>query len=165
MDKITIIKTESFYDYRGYLSSMWRKSTFGLDFVEDRLSVSRRHTLRGLHGDKVTGKLFIPIRGYYKFYARSVKDDSDSLFIESLSPDSNIAIYVPPNYINGHYCKTDDCIMMYKWTNEYMGPDVQFTVKYDDPELNINWGITDPIISDRDRNGIPFSQLRANYDQ
>lgn len=158
MHKITLIATEKFDDSRGYLSSLWRNSKLNLHFLEDRLSVSSKNVLRGLHGDKTTGKLFIPISGRYTFYAKSLVN-SDLMFIKDFSADDNVAIYVPPNYINGHLCKSDNCVMLYKWTREYMGPDVQFTVKYDDPELGIDWGIDNPIISTRDQNGISYSEL------
>ena len=68
MHKITIVDTETFKDDRGYLSSLWRNSKLNLHFLEDRLSISTKNVLRGLHGDKITGKLFIPISGRYKEY-------------------------------------------------------------------------------------------------
>jgi len=155
---IKLIPFERYRDDRGHLSSVYKKND--ILFVEDRLSYSKKGVLRGLHGDMYTGKLFIPINGVFQFYAKSLFTD-DKIFCSSFSEEFETAIYVPPGYINGHLCLTDNCIMLYKWTYPYTGPENQFTVRYDDKDLNINWDYSIIFnISDRDKNGITFKELK-----
>ena len=171
-EEIRLIPLERYYDKgdfpRGYLKPIYKKQELQdlPDFVEDRLSISKKGVLRGLHGDNKTGKLFIPIQGVFQFFAINVLNPKDRLFYSLLGANMNTAIYVPPNYLNGHYCLTDDTIMLYKWTEPYDGPENQFTVDYKDPDLNISWDFKgeSPIISERDRNGISFKELREQYE-
>ena len=149
---------------RGKLQSLYRVDNNVLpQFVEDRLVYSNKNVLRGLHGDNKTGKLFYPIRGVFEFFARSVTGP-DKFRHTLFGNELGYAVYVPPNYINGHLCLTDDCIMLYKWTHFYEGPEKQYTVAYNDPELDIDWGVKDPILSERDKKGISFKDLREQYD-
>jgi len=149
---------------RGFISSIYNANENGAKYVEDRISYSRKGVLRGLHGDNQIGKLFIPIKGVFKFYAKGLLND-DSVFFDSWSHESGLAIYVPPNYINGHLCMSDEAIMMYKWTHNYNGPEHQFTVKYDDPDLGIDWGLDAlPIVSRRDANGMSYKELKKQYE-
>ena len=164
MEKVRIFKLGKYYDNRGHLSPIWRNDYDNLSFVEDRLSVSNKGVLRGLHGDKVTGKLFIPITGVFQFFAYGIFT-KERISYELFCNDFDIGIYVPPNYINGHLCMTDNCIMLYKWTNYYKGPENQFTVRYDDPTLGIHWQEKNPILSDRDKNGLSLLELEKNYDK
>jgi dTDP-4-dehydrorhamnose 3,5-epimerase-like enzyme len=148
---ISVTDIEKYSDSRGYLSPVWKKGDKDYpEFVEDRLSVSKKYVLRGLHGDFTTGKLFIPVRGRFEFFAQEM-NGSDSIFIE-LNSEKPQAVYVPPGYVNGHLCLGDrDNILLYKWTRYYDGPEGQVTVAWNDPILNVPWSTAAPVLSDRDK--------------
>jgi dTDP-4-dehydrorhamnose 3,5-epimerase len=63
-------------------------------------------------------------------------------------------VLVPPNFLNGHLVLSDDAVFFYKWSyvGEYPDVNSQFSIKWDDPKINIKWPISNPILSDRDLN-------------
>lgn len=161
---IAQLPIEIYEDERGFLCSCFKENYLNFRFVEDRLSYSKFGVLRGLHGDLKTGKLFIPIQGVFQFYACSLTTN-DKLFLPRLSIIDKVAIFVPSGYLNGHFCLSEKAIMMYKWTEYYSGPQMQITVNYKDSYLNIPWeeSIT-PIISERDKNGKSFLEVKEYYE-
>ena len=70
-----------------------------------------------------------------------------------LSQKNGVQILIPPNYVNGHLCLSKKCLFHYKLS--YKGPYVdekkQFSLRWNDPKLNINWKIKKPILSNRDK--------------
>jgi dTDP-4-dehydrorhamnose 3,5-epimerase len=62
-------------------------------------------------------------------------------------------VLVPPNFANGHYVLTEQAIFFYKWSYDGEYPDVkdQFSILWNDPNLNINWPCDSPILSHRDK--------------
>lgn len=155
---------EIYEDERGFLCSCFKENFLTTQFVEDRLSYSKFGVLRGLHGDLKTGKLFIPIQGVFQFYACSLMT-TDKLFLSNFSIKDKVAIFIPPGYLNGHFCLSENAIMMYKWTDYYSGPQTQITVNYKDPYLHIPWteSVT-PIISERDKTGKSFLEVKKYYE-
>ncbi|MBL0899231.1 MAG: dTDP-4-dehydrorhamnose 3,5-epimerase family protein [Reyranella sp.] len=70
----------------------------------------------------------------------------------TLSDVNRLQILVPPKFGNGHVVMSDEAIFHYKQSTEYDRAS-QFTLRWDDPELNIWWPIKNPIISQRDEMG------------
>ena len=70
-----------------------------------------------------------------------------------LSHDNGVQLLIPPNYANGHLCLSDRCLFHYKlsYKGSYLDAKQQFSLKWNDPKLNINWGIKKPILSKRDK--------------
>lgn len=79
-----------------------------------------------------------------------------------INEDSNFAVFVPRNFLNGHYCLTDDCLFYYKWSESYVKPQEQFSVRWDDEQLRINWPLLEPtpIISERDKKSKTLKEKR-----
>jgi dTDP-4-dehydrorhamnose 3,5-epimerase len=73
-----------------------------------------------------------------------------------MSPQTNIQILCPPMFANGHYVLTDDSLFCYKmaYEGEYNDDTKQKTVRWDDPELGIDWPTKTPILSKRDANAV-----------
>lgn len=156
-------------DERGYLSPFWRKDIdYGVEFVEDRVSYSRKGVLRGLHGDSDTWKLIVPIHGVMQFFVTPYKFiANEKPRVEEFILDSKEnprAILVPPYHLNGHLCLSEDCVFLYKWSSYYKGADAQVSVRYNDPQLKLDWKIEDPILSTRDSTSSSFDQV-AIYEQ
>ena len=87
------------------------------------------------------------------------KNSSDYLKTDNfiLNDVNKKIILVPPNFLNGHLVLSENCVFFYKWAYEGEYPDVndQFSIRWNDPILKINWPISEPILSERDKNA-PF---------
>lgn len=158
---LKIIKPVSFYDFRGeYLETFSARTyTFqdlnGQDviFVEDDISVSKQNVLRGLHGDSATWKLIQCLHGEILVAVVDMRIDSPGYLqweTYSVSEKNRVQILVPAGCANGHLCISDKCIFSYKQSQYYSGAGNQFTVRWDDPALNIPWPISNPLLSERD---------------
>ena len=150
---LPVISLPKYSDNRGFLSSLWNEKESKESYVEDRYSVSKKNVLRGLHGDSITTKLIVLLHGEVEFFAtpynKNNPDFGNHTFL-NLSSDDPCAIEVPPGYLNGHLCLSEDCVFFYKWSHYYRGPEGQVTVRYDDTDLEIPWSISQPILSQRD---------------
>ena len=76
-----------------------------------------------------------------------------------LSDENKLQVLVPPYYLNAHECLSDECVLYYKWSENYSGPENQWTVNYKDKEINAFWHTEDPILSKRDREANPLQDL------
>jgi len=61
---------------------------------------------------------------------------------------------VPAGFLNGHLCLSKKCLFFYKWSEKYSGPENQISIKWDDPTLNIEWPVNNPILSARDQEAL-----------
>ena len=72
----------------------------------------------------------------------------------TLTGENKLSVLVPPKFGNGHLVLSDKAVFYYKWAYEGEYPDVedQFSLRWNDPKLGINWEIENPILSERDKN-------------
>ena len=153
MDSVRLFKHSQFIEERGEIFSFWKKRDLDLNFVEDRCSVSYRGTVRGLHGDPETWKYITCPIGELFLVTYSLKTGEKLEFY--LTEAAKTSILIPPYHINGHQCLSHFCIFSYKQTQYYdaFPAETQWTVRYDDPQLNINWPIKPMRVSERDKQG------------
>jgi dTDP-4-dehydrorhamnose 3,5-epimerase len=154
------ITPDFFEDHRGkyletYNEELYRSNGIDINFIQDDISVSLRHVLRGIHGDDQTWKLISCLEG--KFYLVVVNNDPDSGQFRqwqafTLSEENHVQILVPPRFGNGHLVLSQRAIFHYK-QNTYYDPARQFTILWNDPEYNIWWPVKNPILSRRDEFG------------
>ena len=158
LDGVLLIEPPTrFEDFRGeyvetYNQALYRAAGIGWDFIQDDVSISSRHVLRGLHGDATTAKLISCLVG--KFYLVVVNNDPASPQYRqwtsfTLSEKNRLQVLVPPKFANGHLVLSDTAMFHYKQTSEY-DRSGQFTLLWNDPELGLWWPIKDPIVSRRD---------------
>jgi len=158
LDGVLLIKPPTIAeDFRGtyvetYNKKMYREAGIDVEFVQDDISTSSRHVLRGLHGDQETWKLVSCLQG--KFYLVVLNWDESSpqrgkweAFV--LSDNNRWQVLIPPNFANGHLVLSDQAIFHYKQST-YYNRAAQFTIPWNDPKLNIWWPIKSPILSQRD---------------
>jgi dTDP-4-dehydrorhamnose 3,5-epimerase len=146
-----------FEDFRGsyvelYNDDLYRKGGIDVPFVQDDISVSTRHVLRGIHGDAETWKLISCLHG--KFYLVVVNWDERSPQYRQwesfvLSDQNRLQVLIPPKFGNGHLVLSETAIFHYKQSTYYNRAG-QFTVLWNDPALKIWWPVADPIVSRRD---------------
>ena len=70
-----------------------------------------------------------------------------------LSQKNGLQILIPPNYANGHLCLSKECLFHYKlsYKGSYVDAKKQFSLRWNDPKINIKWPIKNPILSKRDK--------------
>ena len=155
--KIKKLINSSFKDHRGFYWTSWKKNNqVKLDFIHDKFSLSKKNVLRGLHGDSKTWKLIsCPYGKFFLVVVNCVKFSNNYLKWKSwiLSHENGLQILVPPNYANGHFCISEKCLFHYKlsYKGKYQDVNKQFSLRWNDPKLNIKWPVNKPILSKRDR--------------
>jgi len=153
-----IFKNSAFVDHRGYYWTSWKKDKkYKIVFNHDKFSLSNRNVLRGLHGDKKTWKLISCPYGKFLLVIVNInKKSKDYLKYKSwiVSQENNLQILVPPNYANGHLCISNKCLFHYKlsYKGNYADIKKQTSLRWNDKKIGIKWGITNPILSKRDKN-------------
>jgi dTDP-4-dehydrorhamnose 3,5-epimerase len=160
LDGVLLIKPEIFEDFRGqyietYNEQIYHEKGIKIKFVQDDISISSKHVLRGIHGDSETWKLISCHFG--KFYLVVVNcDKSSKQFGQweafTLSDQNRNQVLVPPKFGNGHLVFSEMAIFNYK-QNTYYNPKGQFTYTWNDPEFKIWWPVKNPIVSRRDEVG------------
>jgi len=159
LDGVLQIKPPTiFEDFRGvyvetYNDKLYKEAGIDVKFVQDDISVSSQNVLRGIHGDSETWKLVSCLYG--EFYLVVVNwDDSSPQYGKwesfTLSDKNHFQVLVPPRFGNGHVVLSETAIFHYK-QNTYYNRSGQFTIRWNDPRLNIKWPVGNPILSKRDQ--------------
>lgn len=160
--EVLLLKPRIFRDQRGYFFESFNLQAFrdatGVDteFVQDNESASSRGVLRGLHFQippYAQGKLVRVIRGKVFDVAVDIRKKSPTYghYVGAvLSGDNKHQLYIPPGFAHGFHVLEDHTVFAYKCTG-YYHPDSERTLAWNDPLINIDWGTTRPLISDKDR--------------
>lgn len=145
-------------DFRGSNSEIYNHGLYQnavLDNVVwkiDSVTTSRKHVLRGLHGDANTYKLITCLHGSIYLIvvdARPWSPQYRQWISFTLTDKNKKQILVPPGFGNGHLVMSDVSVFHYKWS-EYYDRNSQFTIKWNDPNFEFWWPIKHPILSERD---------------
>lgn len=163
VDGAIIIEPDVFGDNRGWFMESYSKKKLAevgidIDFVQDNRSFSaEKGTLRGLHcqlNPTAQSKLITCIRGTILDVAVDIRKGSPTYMkwdtIE-LSGDNKKSFFIPKGCLHGFVTLTDDVEVMYK-VDEFYSPSDDRSVRFDDPELGVEWGVENPILSQKDMN-------------
>ena len=167
------IQPDVYEDSRGYFLESYNKLRFlenSLEtlFVQDNISKSGYGTIRGLHyqaGDKAQGKLCQVITGKVLDIAVDIRFGSPTFgkhVALELSEENHTQIWIPPGFAHGFSVLSDQAIFHYKCT-EFYSKEHERTIIYNDPQLKINWGIENPVISSKDRDGKSFGEMDRDF--
>jgi dTDP-4-dehydrorhamnose 3,5-epimerase len=148
---VLIIEPRVFDDARGYFYESYNKAKFteagiGVDFVQDNQSLSQKGAVRGLHGQAdpfAQGKLVRVISGKVLDIALDIRKGSPTYgkhFSIELSGENNRQLWIPAGFLHGFSTLEDDTIFTYK-VNNYYDKISEIGVIWNDPDLNIDWGI------------------------
>ena len=151
--EVKVYQPDFHEDFRGDIWTNWDRDEYDDDreWRLDKFSTSSRGVLRGLHGDQKSHKLVSCVYG--EVYLVIVNPEKTKWDWIILSNRNKKQVLIPPTYANGHYVLSHKCVFHYKYSFEGTYPDVgnQFVVKWNDPNLNIEWPSDNPIVYDRDR--------------
>ena len=160
LDGVLLIRPDVFEDHRGeyveiYNEDLYRKHGIGVKFVQDDISTSTKHVLRGIHGDSETWKLIGCLVGSIYYVVVNCKEGSPDFGrwqAFTLSERNRHQILIPPDHGGALLALSERIVFQYKQST-YYDPSRQFTYRWDDPRFNIWWPIRDPILSQRDEAG------------
>jgi dTDP-4-dehydrorhamnose 3,5-epimerase len=173
IEGLLIINPKVFGDVRGYFFESYNDSVFkehGIDveFIQDNQSLSNSGVLRGLHFQAPPydqGKLVRVITGAVLDVAVDIRKNSatygEHIAIE-LSEDNKTMFYIPPGFAHGFLTLKDSTIFSYKCTNLY-NKSSEGTVLWNDSDLNINWNISNPVLSEKDLVGTIFKDFSSPF--
>mgnify|MGYP001202787880 CR=1 FL=1 len=158
---VVIIEPQVFGDDRGYFYESYHENRYRDEagiaekFVQDNQSKSVKGVLRGLHFQKTKpqGKLVRITFGEVFDVAVDINPQSNTFrqwVGVKLSEANHLQFYVPPGYAHGFVVLSDVAVFDYKCTDFYF-PEDECGVIWNDSELNIDWPIQDPVLSDRDK--------------
>jgi len=157
---IILIEPKPFLDERGYFFESYRESDFaanGIDtkFVQDNFSHSKRGVLRGLHYQiypKAQAKLVMTLKGEIFDVVVDIRKNSTTFGKwtgEILSEKNHRMLYIPEGFAHGFCVLSDEADVLYKINQEY-SPEHERGVVWNDPDLNITWPVSNPILAKKD---------------
>jgi dTDP-4-dehydrorhamnose 3,5-epimerase len=168
-----LIEPRVYSDPRGAFYESWNEREFvaagiALRFVQENVSISRRHVLRGLHyqvsqvqGKLVrvlTGEIFdviVDLRRSSPGFGRSVH-----VTLDAREPR---ALWVPPGFAHGFLALADNTQVQYKVTDFWLPP-AERTLAWNDPALGIDWPLapqSSPVLSEKDGRGQKLSEAET----
>ena len=166
---VLIIEPKIFPDARGFFVETYNKDRYvnnGIlpEFVQDNLSFSTRGVLRGLHyqNPHAQGKLVYVLQGEVWDVAVDIRRDSPQFgqwTAVTLSSENKKQFYIPPGFAHGFCVLSETALFTYKCTDLYH-PECDGGVRWDDPTFAIQWPISNPILSEKDRNLPLLEELR-----
>lgn len=169
LDGCIVIEPDIYGDDRGFFLETFQLKRYlseaGIkdQFVQDNYSRSSRGVLRGLHFQhlKPQGKLVRVVKGEVYDVAVDIRKDSPSFGNWAsiiLSEDNKKQFWIPPGFAHGFVVLSDIADFEYKCT-DYYDPDDERTLLWSDPEINIDWPVDKPILSDKDKNGLLLQDI------
>jgi dTDP-4-dehydrorhamnose 3,5-epimerase len=167
IDGVVKVSPQIFGDERGYFLETFKESAFEnspvpSNFVQDNCSFSEKNVLRGLHFQKppnVQGKLVRAVQGEIYDVAVDLRSDSSTYgewVAERLKADVSDMLYVPEGFAHGFCVLSETALVEYKVTKEY-APESEEGLQWNDSELEIDWPVDEPILSDRDEQWPKFN--------
>lgn len=156
---VLVFEPRRYPDDRGYFMEVWHQKRYAdadvpETFVQDNISRSRRHVLRGLHYQHPSpqGKLITVLEGRVFDVAVDIRRGAETFGTwvgEELSAENGRQLYVPEGFAHGFVVLSETALVHYKCTAFY-APDCEHSIRWDDPTIGIDWPVEAPILSDKD---------------
>ncbi len=168
-----IIVPRVFEDERGYFYESFNEKSFNekigdYNFVQDNQSKSQKGVLRGLHFQNPPyeqGKLVRVLAGSVLDVIVDIRKNSPTHgkhFSYVLCAAKKHALWVPPGFAHGFLTLEDETVFFYKVTN-YYNKESEGCIAYNSKDLGINWGIENPILSEKDKNASTFATFLSKF--
>ncbi len=165
--EVILIEPDVYGDERGFFLETYNSAKYAsagvtAHFIQDNHSKSRQGTLRGLHGQlrHAQAKLIRVIAGDILDVAVDARPASPHFgrwVSARLSADNFQQIFIPRGFLHGFLVLSDMAEVEYKCDNLY-DPDSEISVRWNDPDLAIDWPETAPILSARDQTARSFAE-------
>ncbi len=172
-DGLLLIKPAIYSDSRGCFFESWNRETFkeagiSADFQQDNQSISSKNVIRGLHFQippHGQGKLVRVVRGAVLDVAVDLRTKEKTYgqhYATELSETNHHMIYIPEGFAHGFLTLEENTIFVYKCAGLYNKASER-AIRWDDPTLNISWGIKTPLVSEKDAHAMPFSAFSSPF--
>ena len=174
IEGLLILEPSVFTDHRGYFMEPFNQQRFqeatGLEvnFVQDNESGSLANTMRGLHFQippAQQGKLVRVCHGAVLDIAVDLRTDSPTFGQHQsviLSAKNRLQFWIPPGFAHGFLTLEDQTIFSYKCTGFY-NKECERNLLWNDPDLGIDWGNEEPVISDKDAEATPWQSFESPF--
>lgn len=161
LPEVLVIEPRVFADERGYFFESWNASAFAqatglsVGFVQDNQSFSKSGVLRGIHYQvvKPQGKLVFVASGSVLDVAVDLRKSSPRFgrwVAVELNDTNRRQMWIPPGFGHGFLVKSDSALFLYK-TTEYWYSEHDRSVRWNDPQLGVDWGLSHaPILATKD---------------
>ena len=171
---VLVIEPDVFGDHRGWFCETWNRQKLhdagiDADFVQDNQSYTKaRGTLRGLHFQQnpmSQAKLVRVVRGAVLDVAGDLRKGSPTYLKHvgvELSAENKRQFFIPKGFAHGFLTLTDDVEFVYKVDAPY-APDCDRSVRFDDPEIGVDWPCEEPILSDKDKKAPLLRDSDCNF--
>ncbi len=170
---LIVLKLSYFSDFRGSFMETYNAEKFRsilpvTEFVQDNESISHRNVLRGLHFQLPPfsqGKLVRVIKGAVLDVAVDLRKKSPTYRQHEtiiLSEKNKLLVWIPQGFAHGFLTLENNTVFSYKCTTFY-NKDAEQAILWNDKDLNINWGIENPILSDKDKNAMRFRDFISPF--
>lgn len=170
---LIVIKPRVFEDARGYFFESYNRKNFveaGIndDFIQDNQSLSEAGVLRGMHFQVppfAQSKLVRVIRGSVLDVVIDIRKGSPTYgkhFSIELSEQNKTMLYIPIGFAHGFLTLQDQTLFSYKCGDLY-NKSAEQGIMWNDPDININWNINNPVLSDKDKTSIQLKDFESPF--
>ena len=152
-----IIKSKIFNDNRGFFKEVYQKKIMpNLDFPFDIMSYSKKNVIRGLHiqTKNSQAKIITVTHGDVLDIAVDLRKKSKTFgkyVAIKISHKDDFSFFIPEGFAHGFLCLSKECTVNYK-CSQYRNELSERTLAWDDKDVNIDWPIKKPILSNKDKN-------------
>lgn len=170
--EVKIIEPDVFGDYRGYFMESWSEPKYAaLNFVpvqDNESFTAKKGTLRGLHfqmDPMSQAKIVRVVTGAVMDVAVDLRKGSPTYLqwvTAELTAENHRQFYIPRGFAHGFLTLTDNVTFCYKADNLY-SKECDRSVRFDDPAIGVDWGITDPILSEKDQKAPKLADSDCNF--
>ena len=159
-----VVDTKVFKDNRGWLKEEFKKNFIKKNFCFTLVSSSKKNVLRGLHMQtkKPQDKFLSVLKGRVLDIAVDLRKNSKTYgkhFKIILSEKNGKHLFVPKGFAHGILGLDKENILHYACSN-YRDPKSEVSIKWDDIDFKINWGVKKPIISKKDKSALSFKEFK-----
>ena len=160
---LKVIQSKIYKDSRGFFKEDYKKKFFkSKKLIFGCASSSKKNVVRGLHlQTKFSQEKYVSIlKGSILDVVVDLRKNSKTFgkhFAIEMSQKSDFSLYIPKGFAHGFICLSKSCVVYYKCTN-YRDKKSEVTIKLNDRDLKIKWPINKPILSKKDKKGIPLSE-------
>lgn len=161
IDGVVVVEPRIFGDHRGYFFESFSEREFfekvaPVRFVQDNESKSAYGVIRGLHFQKppyAQAKLVRVVSGRVLDVAVDLRSGSPTFgkYVSvELSEENHRQLFLPKGFAHGFCVLSDTAVLQYK-CDEFYAPQSEGSVRWDDPEIGIEWPLSDVVLSDKDK--------------
>jgi len=170
--EVKVIDPDVFGDHRGYFMETWSEPKYAsLSFLpcqDNESFTAKKGTLRGLHfqmNPMAQAKIVRVVTGAVMDVAVDLRRGSPTYLqwiTAELSSENHRQFYIPRGFAHGFVTLTDNVIFCYKVDNLY-SKECDRSIRFDDPSIGVDWGITDPILSEKDLHAPLLADSDCNF--